>query len=50
MVDQMLNNYLGTGVLDAGENTANNDEDVSETRTIRLWTTSGMRLWIPLRS
>lgn len=28
MTDQMLNNYLGTGVLDAGENRANNDADV----------------------
>jgi hypothetical protein len=28
MGDQMLNNYLGTAVLDAGENRANNDNDV----------------------
>jgi hypothetical protein len=27
MTDQMLNNYLGTGVLDAGENTADNDSE-----------------------
>ncbi|MEL6256431.1 MAG: DUF4856 domain-containing protein [Bacteroidota bacterium] len=30
MVDQMLNNYLGTAVLDAGDNRANNDNDVAE--------------------
>ena len=30
MVDQMLNNYLGTAVLDAGDNQANNDADVLE--------------------
>lgn len=28
MVDQMLNNYLGTAVLDAGDNRANNDADI----------------------
>jgi hypothetical protein len=28
MVDQMLNNYLGTAVLDEGENVANNNNDV----------------------
>lgn len=28
MVDQMLNNYLSTAVLDAGDNVANNDADV----------------------
>jgi ABC-type oligopeptide transport system substrate-binding subunit len=28
MGDQMLNNYLGTAVLDAGDNRANNDNDV----------------------
>ncbi|NRA92694.1 MAG: DUF4856 domain-containing protein [Psychroserpens sp.] len=28
MVDQMLNNYLSTSVLDAGENRANNDNDI----------------------
>ncbi len=27
MTDQMLNNYLGTGVLDAGENTVDNDNE-----------------------
>ncbi|WP_417800165.1 DUF4856 domain-containing protein [Tenacibaculum sp.] len=30
MVDQMLNNYLGTAVLDAGSNVTNNDNDVVE--------------------
>lgn len=30
MVDQMLNNYLGTAVLDAGNNVTNNDNDVVE--------------------
>ncbi len=30
MVDQMLNNYLSTSVLDAGNNRANNDADVVE--------------------
>ncbi|WGH76371.1 DUF4856 domain-containing protein [Tenacibaculum tangerinum] len=30
MVDQMLNNYLGTAVLDAGSNVANNDKEVVE--------------------
>lgn len=28
MVDQMLNNYLGTAVLDEGDNVANNNNDV----------------------
>ncbi|WP_425076968.1 DUF4856 domain-containing protein [Psychroserpens sp. S379A] len=28
MVDQMLNNYLSTSVLDAGENRANNDAEI----------------------
>ena len=28
MVDQILNNYIGTGVLDAGSNKDNNDSDV----------------------
>ena len=28
MVDQMLNNYLGTAVLDAGDNRTNNDADI----------------------
>jgi hypothetical protein len=28
MIDQMLNNYLGTNVLDAGTNVADNDTDV----------------------
>ena len=30
MVDQMLNNYLSTSVLDAGENRANNDAGILE--------------------
>ena len=30
MVDQILNNYLSTSVLDAGDNRANNDADVLE--------------------
>lgn len=30
MVDQMLNNYLGTAVLDAGDNRANNDAGTLE--------------------
>ncbi|WP_452222484.1 DUF4856 domain-containing protein [Lacinutrix salivirga] len=28
MVDQILNNYLSTAVLDAGDNRANNDDDI----------------------
>lgn len=30
MMDQLLNNYLSTAVLDAGDNRANNDNDVLE--------------------
>ncbi len=33
MADQMLNNYLSTSVLDAGDNVANNDNDVLEEGT-----------------
>ena len=31
MIDQMLNNYLSTSVLDAGDNISNNNADVLET-------------------
>ncbi|WP_194767960.1 DUF4856 domain-containing protein [Tamlana sp. I1] len=30
MIDQILNNYLSTSVLDAGDNVANNDDEVLE--------------------
>ncbi|MAM28476.1 MAG: DUF4856 domain-containing protein [Flavobacteriaceae bacterium] len=31
MADQMLNNYLGTAVLDEADNRSNNDNDITET-------------------